>query len=149
MGAGFATTHLHLSAAPSLTAHGAGLALDRALSFAKRARNDIDVALVYDCFSIAMLVNTEDLGFAPKGQAGAAFRDGEFRIGGRLPINTHGGLLSHGYPGRAAGIGNLIEAVVQLRGEAGNRQVANARMTMTHGMGGLFATHGVLLLEQT
>jgi acetyl-CoA acetyltransferase len=149
MGAGFATTHLHLSAAPSLTAHGAGLALDRALAFAKRARSDIDVALVYDCFSIAMLVNTEDLGFAPKGHAGAAFRDGEFRIDGRLPINTHGGLLSHGYPGRAAGIGNLIEAVVQLRGDAGNRQVANARMTMTHGMGGLFATHGVLLLEQT
>jgi len=70
-------------------------------------------------------------------------------LGGELPINTHGGLLSHGYPGRAAGIGNLIEAVVQLRGEAGNRQIPNARMTMTHGMGGLFATHGVLLLEAT
>ena len=78
MGAGFATTHLHLSAAPSLTAHGAGFALDRALAFAKRARNDIDVALVYDCFSIAMLVNTEDLGFAPKGKAGAAFRSSRF-----------------------------------------------------------------------
>jgi acetyl-CoA acetyltransferase len=142
-------THLHLSAAPSLTAHGAGLALDRALSFAKRARSDIDVALVYDCFSIAMLINAEDLGFAPKGGAGAAFRGGEFKRGGRLPINTHGGLLSHGYPGRAAGIGNLIEAVVQLRGEAGERQIPNAEMTMTHGMGGLFATHGVLLLEAT
>ena len=149
MGAGFATTHLHLSAASSLTAHGAGLSLDRALSFAKRTRSDIDVALVYDCFSIAMLINTEDLGFAPKGRAGAAFRDGEFGIGGRIPINTHGGLLSHGYPGRAAGIGNLIEAVVQLRGDAGDRQVSNAEMTMTHGMGGLFATHGVLLLERT
>jgi len=149
MGAGFAMTHLHLSAAPSLTSHGAGLALDRALAFASRQRSDIDIALVYDCFSIAMLINTEDLGFASKGQAGAAFRDGEFRPGGRIPINTHGGLLSHGYPGRAAGIGNLIEAVVQLRGEAGNRQIPNARMTMTHGMGGLFATHGVLLLEAT
>ena len=149
IGAGFSTTHLHLSAAPSYTAHGAGLALDRALSFAKRARADIDVALVYDCFSIAMLVNVEDLGFAAKGKAGAAFRSGEFKLDGRLPINTHGGLLSHGYPGRAAGFGNLIEAVVQLRGEAGNRQIPNAEMTMTHGMGGLFATHGVLLLEAT
>ena len=149
IGAGFSTTHLHLSAAASLTSHGAGLALDRALAFAGRSRDDIDVALVYDCFSIAMLINTEDLGFAAKGRAGAAFRDGEFRRDGRLPINTHGGLLSHGYPGRAAGIGNLIEAVVQLRGEAGDRQIPNAKMTMTHGMGGLFATHGVLLLEAT
>jgi len=149
IGAGFSMTHLHLSAAPSLTKHGAGLALDRALSFANRSRGDIDVALVYDCFSIAMLINVEDLGFAAKGKAGAAFRNGEFRRDGRLPINTHGGLLSHGYPGRAAGIGNLIEAVVQLRGEAGDRQIPNAEVTMTHGMGGLFATHGVLLLEAT
>jgi acetyl-CoA acetyltransferase len=148
-GAGFSMTHLHLSAAPSLTRHGAGLALDRALSFARRSRDDIDVALVYDCFSIAMLINAEDLGFAAKGRAGLAFRSGEFERNGRLPINTHGGLLSHGYPGRAAGIGNLIEAVVQLRHEAGERQVLNAKMTMTHGMGGLFATHGVLLLEAT
>ena len=148
MGAGFAMTHLHLSAAPSLTSHGAGLALDRALAFAKRQRDDIDIGLVYDCFSIAMLINAEDLGFAPKGKAGAAFRNGEFKPDGRIPINTHGGLLSHGYPGRAAGIGNLIEAVVQLRGEAGHRQIPNAKMTMTHGMGGLFATHGVLLLER-
>jgi len=148
MGAGFAMTHLHLSAAPSLTSHGAGQALDRALTCARRQRSDIDIALVYDCFSIAMLINTEDLGFAPKGKAGSAFRNGEFKSDGRIPINTHGGLLSHGYPGRAAGIGNLIEAVVQLRGEAGNRQIPNAKMTMTHGMGGLFATHGVLLLEK-
>jgi acetyl-CoA acetyltransferase len=149
IGAGFSMTHLHLSAAPSLTKHGAGLALDRALSFAKRSTDDIDVGLVYDCFTIAMLINVEDLGFAAKGKAGAAFRGGEFRRGGRLPINTHGGLLSHGYPGRAAGIGNLIEAVVQLRHEAGDRQIPNVKMTMTHGMGGLFATHGVLLLEAT
>jgi acetyl-CoA acetyltransferase len=149
IGAGFSMTHLHLSAAPSLTRHGAGLALDRALSFARRSSDDIDVALVYDCFSIAMLINVEDLGFAAKGTAGAAFRGGEFKHGGRLPINTHGGLQSHGYPGRAAGIGNLIEAVVQLRHEAGDRQIPNAKMTMTHGMGGLFATHGVLLLEAT
>jgi acetyl-CoA acetyltransferase len=149
IGAGFSMTHLHLSAAPSLTKHGAGLALDRALSFAKRSSGDIDVGLVYDCFSIAMLINVEDLGFAAKGKAGAAFRGGEFKRGGRLPINTQGGLLSHGYPGRAAGIGNLIEAVVQLRHEAGDRQIPNAKMTMTHGMGGLFATHGVLLLEAT
>jgi acetyl-CoA acetyltransferase len=63
-----------------------------------------------------------------------------------MPINSHGGLLSHGYPGRAAGIGNLIEAVVQLRGQAGRRQLEGVNVTMTHGMGGVFATHGVLML---
>jgi acetyl-CoA acetyltransferase len=146
LGAGFSMTHLHLSAAPSLTSHGAGKALDQALSFAKLTRSDIDIGLIYDCFSIALLINTEDLGFAPKGQAGAMLRSGAANIGGKFPINTHGGLLSHGYPGRAAGIGNLIEGVVQLRGDAGERQVKNANVTLTHGMGGLFATHGVLLL---
>lgn len=146
LGSGFSMGHMHLSAAASLTHHGAGLALDRALQSTGLAREAIDVALIYDCFSIALLINTEDLGFAEKGRAGADFRAGAFALGGRLPINTHGGLLSHGYPGRAAGIGNLVEAVVQLRGEAGERQVAGAQVGLVHGMGGLFATHGVLLL---
>jgi acetyl-CoA acetyltransferase len=148
LSAGFSMTHLHLSAAPSLTSFGAGLALERALVRAGLQAGDIDVANVYDCFTIAMLVNVEDLGFAPRGQAGEAFRSGAFRPGGGLPINPHGGLLSHGSPARAAGIGNLIEAVVQLRGDAGDRQIADVEVTMTHGMGGLFATHGVLLLGQ-
>jgi acetyl-CoA acetyltransferase len=148
LGAGFASTHLHLSAAPSLTRFGAGQALDRALAEAGADRADIDVALIYDCFTIAMLVNAEELGFAARGQAGAAFREGAFLPDGRWPINPHGGLLSHGYPGRAAGIGNLVEAVVQLRGEAHGRQVRRAEMAMVHGMGGVFATHGVLLLGQ-
>lgn len=146
LGAGFAMTQLHLSAARSLTRFGAGVALERAMAEAGVGRGDIDVGLIYDCFTIALLLNMEDMGLCPRGQAGEAFRAGEFDLGGRLPINTHGGLLSHGYPGRAAGIGNLIEAVVQLRGAAGERQVRDAEVTLTHGMGGVFATHGVLLL---
>ncbi len=146
LSAGFAMTQLHLSAAASLTSFGAGIALDRALGQAGLAHGDIDVGLVYDCFTIALLLNLEDMGFSARGQAGEAFRAGDFDLGGRIPINPHGGLLSHGYPGRAAGIGNLIEAVVQLRGQAGDRQVKDAEVTLTHGMGGVFATHGVLLL---
>jgi acetyl-CoA acetyltransferase len=146
LSAGFSMTHLHLSAAPSLTHFGAGMAMDRALRQAGLARGDIDVALVYDCFTIALLINSEDLGLAEPGAAGEAFRNGSFARTGCMPVNPHGGLLSHGYPGRSAGIGNLIEAVVQLRGEAGPRQIPDAEVTMTHGMGGLFATHGVLLL---
>lgn len=146
LGAGFSMSQMHLSAAPDLIPRGAGRALESALRHADLGADAIDVALVYDCFTIALLLNLEDLGFAPSGGAGAAFREGRFAPTGPLPVNTHGGLLSHGYPGRAAGIGNLVEAVVQLRGEAGERQVPDVEVTLTHGMGGVFATHGVLLL---
>jgi acetyl-CoA acetyltransferase len=146
IGAGFSTSHLHLSAAPSLTAFSAGDALDRALIQAGAQRRHIDVALVYDCFTIAMLVNLEDLGFTKTGQSGPAFADGCFGPHGDLPVNPHGGLLSHGHPARAGGMGHLIESVVQLRGAAGERQVKDARIAMVHGMGGVFATHGVLVL---
>ena len=146
LGAGFSMGHLHLSAAPDLTSFQAGEALGHALGAAALTRDDIDVALVYDCFSIALLINIEDLGFAQKGEAGRAFRNGDFGLNGRLPVNTHGGLLSHGYPGRAASFGNLVEAVAQIRGEAGARQVRDAQVALVHGMGGVFATHGVLLL---
>lgn len=146
LGAGFSMGHMHLTAAHDLTSFQAGAALDTALARTGATREDIDVALVYDCFTIALLINLEDLGFAPKGQAGRAFRDGHFAREGRLPVNTHGGLLSHGYPGRAASFGNLVEAVLQVRGEAQERQVDDARLALVHGMGGLFATHGVLLV---
>ena len=146
LGAGFSTSHLHLSAAPSLTAFSAGDALERALTQAGVQRQHIDVALVYDCFTIAMLVNLEDLGFAKAGDSGPAFADGRFALGGDLPVNPHGGLLSHGHPARAGGMGHLVEAVVQLRGAAGERQVKDARIAIVHGMGGVFATHGVLML---
>jgi acetyl-CoA acetyltransferase len=140
---------MHLSGAPSLTAFGAGTALDRALALAHMSRDRLDMAMVYDCFTIAMLVNLEDLGLVAKGEAGPAFLDGCFEPSGaatQIPVNTHGGLLSHGHPARAGGMGHLIEAVVQLRGEAGDRQLDKADTAMVHGMGGVFATHGVLIL---
>ena len=146
LGAGFSTSQLHLSAAPSLTGFSAGDALQRALAQARIARTDIDVALVYDCFTIAMLVNLEDLGLAEPGQAGPAFAEGKFGPRGDIPVNPHGGLLSHGHPARAGGMGQLIEAVVQLRGFGGARQVRDAEIALVHGMGGVFATHGVLVL---
>jgi len=149
LGAGFATTHLHLSAAASLTAFGAGAALERALAQARLQRRDIDLALVYDCFTIAMLVNLEDLGLVRPGDAGPAFAEGRFGPDGSLPVNPHGGLLSHGHPARAGGMGQLIEAVVHLRGEADERQLGDARIALVHGMGGVFATHGVLVLGRS
>ena len=146
---GFSSGHMHLSGAASLTAFGAGTALDRALALAHMSRDSLDMAMVYDCFTIAMLVNLEDLGFVAKGEAGPAFLEGCFEPSGaatQMPVNTHGGLLSHGHPARAGGMGHLIEAVAQLRGQAGDRQLDKADTAMVHGMGGVFATHGVLIL---
>ena len=149
LGAGFSTTHLHLSAAPSLTTFGAGAALDRALAQAGVARSDIDLALVYDCFTIALLVNLADLGFVGPDEVGPAFAEGRFAMNSDLPVNPHGGLLSHGHPARAGGMGHLVEAVTQLRATAGERQIAGAEIALVHGMGGVFATHGVLLLARS
>lgn len=147
-GLGFSYSHMHLSAADDLCAFNTGKALDMALIQAGASRNDLDLALVYDCFTIAMLVNLEGLGLSEQGRAGQDFINGRFAPDGELPVNTHGGLLSHGHPARAGGIGNIIEGVVQLRGEADLRQVQNAKFALAHGMGGVFATHGVVLLGE-
>ncbi|ETF01082.1 thiolase [Advenella kashmirensis W13003] len=145
-GLGFSYNHMHLSAASDVSSFNAGKALDSALRQAGANRNDLDLALIYDCFTIAMLVNLEDMGLASRGRAGTDFAEGRFSSEGELPVNTHGGLLSHGHPARAGGIGNIVEGVTQLRGEAGARQIAGAKLALAHGMGGVFATHGVALL---
>ncbi len=149
LGFGAAMSHLHLSAAPSITGGTAGTAFERALVASGLTRQDIDLALIYDCFSIAMALAVEDMGFAPHGGAAAAFAAGAFGLDGELPINTHGGLLSHGHPARAGGMSNLIEAIVQLRGGAGNRQVDGCAVAMAHGMGGVLGTHAVALLARS
>jgi len=148
VGSGGATSHAHLSAAWSLVAGDAGVAGNRALARAGVAVEEIDVALVYDCFSIAMLMNLESLGLALGGRAAAELAAGAFRHGGRTVVNPHGGLLSHGYPARAAGMGNLVEAVVQLRGEAGERQVGDCATALVHGMSGAQSGHAVGVLRR-
>ena len=148
LGTGFSVGQMHLSAAASLTEFNGGAAMTQAMRSSGTGRGDIDVALIYDCFSIAMLINLEDLGFAKRGEAGDAFTAGHFASTGQLPVNTHGGLLSHGHPARAGGIGNVIEAVCQVRGEADARQIDGAEIALAHGMGGAFGTHGVALMRR-
>lgn len=97
---------------------------DRLFAEAGIGREDVDFAELYDCFTYSVLVQLEDFGFVPKGEAGAFFRDGQAALGGRLPVNTHGGLLSEGY---IHGLNSVTETVIQLRGEAGARQVEGAR----------------------
>ncbi|NGQ95198.1 thiolase domain-containing protein [Brevibacillus sp. SYP-B805] len=96
---------------------------------------DVDVAEVHDCFSIAELIALEDLGIMPRGEAGPRAAAGETRVGGRVAVNPSGGLLSKGHPIGATGVAQVFEVVRQLRGEADN-QVPHARIGLTHNVGG-------------
>jgi acetyl-CoA C-acetyltransferase len=102
--------------------------------------NDVDFAEVHDCFTIAEIVATEDLGFCKKGEGGKLLDEGITQIGGKIPVNTSGGLKAVGHPVGATGIKQAVEAVLQLRGQAGKRQVNDAKIGLTHNVGGSGAT---------
>jgi len=105
--------------------------------------DDIDLIELHDCFATAELVHYENLGLCKPGEAGRMIDDGETALGGRIPVNVSGGLLSKGHPLGATGIANVYEIVTHLRGEAGARQVPNARIGLTHvvGRGSACAVH--------
>jgi acetyl-CoA acetyltransferase len=98
--------------------------------------SDIDVATVHDCFTIAEIVAYEDLGFCEKGEGGKLIEAKETYLGGRIPVNVDGGLKSKGHPLGATGVSMAIEITKQLRGEAGERQVKNAEIGLSHNVGG-------------
>jgi len=104
---------------------------------------DIDVALVHDCFSISELLHYEDLGFCDKGEAKGMIEKGETEIGGRIPVNPCGGLLSKGHPVGATGVAQVCEITWHLRGEAGERQIDGAKTGLTHTLGGTSRAEGV------
>lgn len=107
---------------------------------------DVSLAEVHDCFTIAEIVAMEDLGLAAPGEATALIRAGETAIGGRIPVNTSGGLKAGGHAIGATGVGQVYELVAQLRGEAGARQVENPRVGLAHNVGGVGGTCTVHLL---
>jgi len=97
---------------------------------------DLDLVELHDCFATAELVHYENLGLCAEGEAGALIDSGDTALGGRIPVNVSGGLLSKGHPLGATGIANICELVTQLRGEAGARQVEGARLGLAHVVGG-------------
>lgn len=113
----------------------------------KKARvtpQDIDVAQTHDCFTISEIIEYEDLGFCKKGEGGSFIQEGLSDFGGKVPVNTDGGLLSCGHPFGGTGIRQGIEIMRQLRGDA-VRQVEGARIGLTHNLSGFIAAHTVLV----
>ena len=108
---------------------------------------DIDLVELHDCFATAEILHYENLGLCGDGEAGRLIDDGEVALGGRIPVNVSGGLLSKGHPLGATGIANIYEVSTHLRGEAGSRQVEGARFGMTHVIG-LGSACGIHILEK-
>lgn len=117
---------------PEITVRGARQAYEEAAI----GPEDVDVAEVHDAFTIAELLYYEALGFCDRGDAAGLLEDGETSLGGRIPVNPSGGLLSKGHPIGATGAAQVVEVVRQLRGTCGGRQVENARVGLTHCTGG-------------
>ena len=109
--------------------------------------DQLDVVEVHDCFTIAELVVMEELGLVERGKSGAAVESGMTALGGKIPINTSGGLKSKGHPVGATGVAQIIEVVEQLRGTSGERQVQNARLGLTQNMGGSGGSCVIHILE--
>ncbi len=145
-GIGETHTHEHLICAPSLTEFGAERSGAAAYRMAGLGPEDVDVAMLYDCFSIVPIIELEELGFAERGAGGAFFLEGKAAVGGELPVNTHGGMLSHAHAGAVGGLMAIIEAVRQLRDDARGRQVEDATVALVHGEGGVLSSHCTALL---
>jgi acetyl-CoA C-acetyltransferase len=123
------------------------LSAERAYKAAGVTPNDIQFAEVHDCFSIAEIIVAEELGFFEYGTAGKAIAEGQATYGGKLVINSSGGLKAKGHPVGATGVAQLIEATMQLQGRAGKRQIENAKLGLTQNMGGSGGSSVVHILE--
>lgn len=144
---GAATSHvaLNLTQTPDLTTSPGASSGPAAFKMAGITPADVDVLEPYDSFTITPLIAIEDLGFCKKGEGGSFVEDGRLGPGGSLPSMTSGGGLSYNHPG-AFGLLLLVEAVRQLRGECGERQVKNAKIAVAHGVGGWMSAASTVVL---
>lgn len=129
---------------PTLTTSGAKISGEMAFQMAGVTPQDIDVCELYDCFTIVPIITLEDYGFCAKGDGGAYVESGITAPGGKLPVNTSGGLLSES---GMAGMQLIVEAVRQLRGECDERQVDDANIALVSGQGGIMHSHATMILR--
>lgn len=147
LGAAHSVSHREISSMPDLTVTGAAISGPQAFAQADLIPADIDLVMLYDAFTITPILFLEDLGFCAKGEGGPFVSGGHIAPGGGLAVNTNGGGLSCVHPGMY-GLFLLVEAVRQLRGEAGERQVADACIALAHGNGGVLSSEATVILAR-
>jgi len=145
LGAATCTDHSMITAMPDLTVTAGAVSGPAAFEQAGITTGDVNLLMGYDSFTITALLHLEDLGFCAKGEGGAFVEDGKLGPGGSLPTNTNGGGLSFTHPGQY-GTFLLVEAVRQLRGECGARQLPDPQIAVAHGSGGVLSTMGTIVL---
>jgi acetyl-CoA acetyltransferase len=138
-------SHLSISNMPDLTTTGAKITGLAAMKMAGVTPGSFDLAMLYDAFTISTILFLEDLGFCQKGEGGPFVASGAIAPGGSLAVNTNGGGLSYCHPGMY-GLLLLIEAVRQIRGECGVRQVPGCELAVAHGNGGVLSTQATVVL---
>lgn len=148
VGLGHATDTIALHSREDVTTLEATVkAAEAAYKMANKKPEDIDLAEIHDCFTIAEICVIEALGFVEKGAGGKAAESGMTALGGKVPVNTSGGLKAKGHPVGATGVAQIVEVVKQLRGEADKRQVEGAKVGLTQNMGGSGGSTVVHILE--
>jgi acetyl-CoA acetyltransferase len=145
LGTGEASTHVMVSQMPDFARwEAARMSGERAFAMAGVSHADVDVAMFYDAFTIVPVMGLEAVGFCREGEGGAFVSGGRTAPGGEFPMNTNGGGLSYTHTGMY-GMFTLVEAVRQLRGECGARQVADAKVAICHGLGGMFSAAATMI----
>ena len=140
-------THKSITYAPDIVDTPIRLAADRAFAMAGVSRDAVDMASMYDCYTITVLLTIEDAGFCPKGEGGRFIDEHSLRYDGDWPLNTHGGQLGMGQAGLGGGMSHITEAVRQVQGRAGERQVPDCNIAYANGTGGMLAEQVALILE--
>ena len=146
LGYGEGHAYEHISQAQDLTTSAAVTSGQAAYADSGLTPDDMDLLQLYDCFTPALLIQIEDLGFCAKGEGGDWLASGISQPGGTKPLNTHGGMLSYCHPGNPGAMFALTEAMLQLRGQAGERQLPDINTALCHAQGGIMSSHATLIL---